>query len=213
MLARGIQGPQHRLANRQRCIPSSRPLFGAGLAARQEARCSSQHAAFQQLHRQLHRQEQGHAHACSSLQEPAGPQRASHVVAAAAGAGAADSTSTSSSRSTSPMEGKSELQSLLHSIPYKRLLLWGFVGAVGWQLHEFFGVSEFLACRAWVAALGTSGVGGLQQHRCAVGATRHCSVGHSCCTSRCMCCVQVHWLTARYSHRLITAAACTLWPV
>jgi hypothetical protein len=39
------------------------------------------------------------------------------------------------------MEGKSELQSLLHSIPYKRLLLWGFVGAVGWQLHEFFGVS------------------------------------------------------------------------
>lgn len=38
--------------------------------------------------------------------------------------------------------GKSELQSLLHSIPYKRLLLWGFVGAVGWQLHEFFGVSS-----------------------------------------------------------------------
>jgi len=38
--------------------------------------------------------------------------------------------------------GKSELQSLLHSIPYKRLLLWGFVGAVSWQLHEFFGVSS-----------------------------------------------------------------------
>lgn len=36
--------------------------------------------------------------------------------------------------------GKSELQSLLHSIPYKRLLLWGFVGAVSWQLHEFFGI-------------------------------------------------------------------------
>jgi hypothetical protein len=137
MLARGIQGPQHWLASRQRCAPSSRPLFGAGLAARQEPGCSSKHTAFQQLHKL----EQVQVHACSSLQEPAGPQRASHVVAAAAGAGAADSTSSSSSRSTSPLEGKSELQSLLHSIPYKRLLLWGFVGAVGWQLHEFFGVS------------------------------------------------------------------------
>lgn len=62
-----------------------------------------------------------------------------HVAAAAAAAAEPDNSS--SSRSSSPLEGgKTELQSLLHSIPYKRLLLWGFVGAVGWQLHEFFGV-------------------------------------------------------------------------
>jgi hypothetical protein len=57
-----------------------------------------------------------------------------------------NSGNSSSSRSSSPSAdggGKSELQSLLHSIPYKRLLLWGFVGAVGWQLHEFFGVSAW----------------------------------------------------------------------
>jgi hypothetical protein len=68
------------------------------------------------------------------------------VVAAAAAAAAAEPADNGSSRSSSPIEGgnKSELQSLLHSIPYKRLLLWGFVGAVGWQLHEFFGVSSYL---------------------------------------------------------------------
>lgn len=64
------------------------------------------------------------------------------MVAAAAAAAAAEPADNGSSRSSSPIEGgnKSELQSLLHSIPYKRLLLWGFVGAVGWQLHEFFGI-------------------------------------------------------------------------
>lgn len=35
----------------------------------------------------------------------------------------------------------SELQSLLNSIPYKKIVLWGLVGAVGYQMHEFFGVS------------------------------------------------------------------------
>jgi hypothetical protein len=39
-----------------------------------------------------------------------------------------------------PEDQKSELYSLIHSIPYRRLLLWAGVAAVGWQMHDFFGV-------------------------------------------------------------------------
>jgi hypothetical protein len=65
------------------------------------------------------------------------------VLAPAGGGGAADG------GSGEPVE-KTELQILLHSIPYRRLLLWGFVAAVAWQLHEFFGVSLRSARHAWV---------------------------------------------------------------
>jgi hypothetical protein len=40
------------------------------------------------------------------------------------------------------VDQKSELYSLIHSIPYRRLLLWAGVAAVGWQMHDFFGVSR-----------------------------------------------------------------------
>ena len=35
---------------------------------------------------------------------------------------------------------KNELQSMVLSIPYKKLALWGMVFGVAYQLHEFFGV-------------------------------------------------------------------------
>lgn len=133
------------------------------------ARCSShKHAALQPFHARLQpvqaaqpgQASSAHVTPCatSSWQQPNRPaqqqqlkgQRMPTVVAAAAAAAAAagpppadNSNSGGGSRSSSPLEGgRSELQGLLHSIPYKRLLLWGFVAAVGWQLHEFFGVSR-----------------------------------------------------------------------
>jgi hypothetical protein len=138
MLACRGQAAQYRLARNQRTF-CSRPVPGS--LARPEVRCSNAHAAEQQYPRL----DQAQLAPCSSWQQPGVPHRTRCVAAAAAAAaaGPADGNSSSSSRSSSPLEGgKSELQSLLHSIPYKRLLLWGFVGAVGWQLHEFFGVSR-----------------------------------------------------------------------
>jgi hypothetical protein len=72
------------------------------------------------------------------------------AVQAAAAAAAGQSPAT-------PYPGKSELQQLLQSIPYKRLLLWSAVGAVAWQLHEFFGVgceSTVAASAFWQCTLG-----------------------------------------------------------
>lgn len=75
----------------------------------------------------------------------AAPQLPGVVARALAQTAAADGSSSSSSGGEAG-GSKSELQSLLHSIPYRRLLLWGFVAAVSWQLHEFFGVSALRLC-------------------------------------------------------------------
>lgn len=67
------------------------------------------------------------------LQPSAAARRLPAAAAAAGWAGAG--------ASTQDVDQKSELYSLIHSIPYRRLLLWAGVAAVGWQMHDFFGVS------------------------------------------------------------------------
>uniref|UniRef100_A0A383VRY6 AI-2E family transporter n=1 Tax=Tetradesmus obliquus TaxID=3088 RepID=A0A383VRY6_TETOB len=68
------------------------------------------------------------------LLQPGAAARRSTAVAAAAAAGGAGAAVVVQE------DNKSELYSLIHSIPYRRLLLWAGVAAVGWQMHDFFGI-------------------------------------------------------------------------
>jgi hypothetical protein len=84
---------------------------------------------------QLHSMQQHTSSVSRPLLQPGAAARRSTAAAAAAGGafgGAA----------AQDVDQKSELYSLIHSIPYRRLLLWAGVAAVGWQMHDFFGVSR-----------------------------------------------------------------------
>jgi hypothetical protein len=54
----------------------------------------------------------------------------------------------------------SELQALIFSIPYRKIVLWTIVGAFCYQLHEFFGVSARMVDAAAAARADGRGRGG-----------------------------------------------------
>lgn len=140
----------------QQCFGIQRQSFGARSSRQQQLRHLGpstvqqfrapwqplQPSPLQQRHEQLlhldrsmqpHSMQQDSSSSSSRRQlQPGVAVRRSTAAAAAAG-GAAGGLAV-------PEDQKSELYSLIHSIPYRRLLLWAGVAAVGWQMHDFFGV-------------------------------------------------------------------------
>ena len=122
MLASRSQGIQQRCPTAGLCLERFRHLPG------------QQFRPFTQLRPQ----QTAPAHPVQLSQLLHAAQAATRHVHRAAAAGAAVATASPGSSSSGT---KSELHDLIHSVPYKRLLLWACVGAVCWQMHEFFGVS------------------------------------------------------------------------